>query len=239
MTRPLFLDLYCGAGLVADGLNAAGCDTVGVDLHPQPDYRGPFIQHHALTLDDRFLDMFDGIWASPPCLRDTAMKHAPGAKGQAHPDLITPTRAMLRRWAARTGRLYTIENVETAPLVDPVILCGSMFGLGVDVAGQRYHLKRHRKFETNWPLRPPCACRHASPVIGVYGGHARVRAASAGGRGTADFIGVDDKTALMRAAMGVERKLSGAAVSQGIPPAYAEFIAAQMRAHLEQRRAAA
>ena len=228
------LDLYCGAGLVADGLKAAGFKVLGVDIEAQPRYPGPFLQHDALTLDERLVRDFDAIWASPPCLRDTAMRHAPGAKGHGHPDLITPTRALLRR----VGLPYVIENVETADLVDPVTLCGSMFDLGADVAGQRYHLKRHRKFETNWRLPQP-ACAHARPVIGVYGGHARVRAAKAGGRGTVDFPGVADKTALMREAMGVERPLTGAEVSQGIPPVYAAWVGQQLVAHIQRQRLAA
>jgi DNA (cytosine-5)-methyltransferase 1 len=235
MTAPLILDLFAGAGLVADGLIAAGCRVVGVDLHPMKSYPGPFIQADALTLDPRFIAMFDGIWASPPCLRDTAMRHAPGAKGVDHPELITPTRAMLKR----SGLPYVIENVETAALHDPVVLCGSMFDLGVTVQGVRYHLKRHRKFEANFPVYPPNPCAHASPIIGVYGGHARVRAASAGGRGTADFVGVEDKTALMRAAMGVTRPLTGAEVSQGVPPIYSRWIAILLRQHLDERRKAA
>lgn len=231
------LDLYCGAGLVADGLIRAGFEPTGVDNKRQRRYPGAFLLHDALTLDERFLDSFQAIWASPPCLRDTAMKVAPGAKGDAHPDLITPTRAMLQRWAARTGGLYVIENVERAKLLEPVILCGSMFGLGVTVDGRRFHLERHRKFETNWPLTQP-ACAHRSPVIGVYGGHPRCRAASAGGRGTVDFAGVENKTDLMRRAMGVNRYLSGAEVSQGIPPAYAQFVGMQLRERLAERLAA-
>ena len=228
------LDLFCGAGLVADGLKAAGLEFVGVDLHPQPRYPGPFIQHDALTLDMRFVRSFDAIWASPPCLRDTAMKHAPGAKGDLHPELIVPTRALLQA----SGLPYIIENVETAKLVDPVVLCGSMFGLGVDINGIRYHLQRHRKLEANFSMDRP-ACRHASPVAGAYGGHIRVRAASAGGRSTADLPGVKNKTGLMRELMGVRRDLTGAEVSQGIPPAYAEWAGHHLVREIARRRKAA
>jgi DNA (cytosine-5)-methyltransferase 1 len=197
-----------------------------------------------LTLDDRFLDSFRAIWASPPCLKDTVLSRSArreqerhGATLTNHPDLIAPTRATLRRWAARTGGLYVIENVFNAPLIEPVVLNGFMFDLGVDVAGQRYHLERKRKFETNWPLTPPPFQRR-KPVIGVYGGHARCRAASAGGRISGDFPGVEDKTALMRDAMGVTRYLTGSEVSQGIPPAYATWIGAHLRSLVEQRRSA-
>lgn len=215
------LDLYCGAGLAAEGLRAAGCEVFGVDIEPQPHYPGAFLQHDALTLDPRLLVWFDAIWASPPCLRDTAMKYAKGAKGDAHPDLITPTRKMLRA----AGKPYVMENVERAPLLDPVILCGSMFGLGLTVDGVRYHLKRHRKFETNWRLAAPRRCRHCKPVVTVLGGHARVRAASAGGRGTADFVGRAHRD-VMGAAMGVcpTRRLTCGEISDGVPPAFATYV---------------
>lgn len=240
--RPRIADLFCGAGLVADGLIAAGWDVVGVDIEAQKHYPGPFLRHNALTLDERFLRSFDAIWASPPCLRDTAMKYAPGAKGDAHPDLITPTRAMLRK----IGLPYVIENVETAPLVDPVVLCGSMFGLGFDLAPedfgrvQRYHLRRHRKFETNWPLAAPGACRHLAPVLGVYGGHARCRSARHGGRRTADFVGLSHRE-IMGRAMGVPagRELSCNEISQGVPPIYAEHVGRALLAHLARRAVAA
>lgn len=229
-----WLDLYCGAGLVADGLRAAGDDVTGVDIEEQPHYLGPFLKHDALTLDMRFYRSFDAIWASPPCLRDTVMRNAPGAKGEAHPDLITPTRALLHK----IGLPFVLENVEAAKLIKPVILCGSSFDLGADVDGTRFHLRRHRKFETNWPMRQP-DCAHKAPVVGVYGGHARVRAASAGGRGTADFVGHSHRH-VMGQAMGVDpaRKLTCEEISQGIPPAYARYVAEQLHAHLAQRRAA-
>lgn len=233
------LDLYCGAGLVADGLKAVGFNPTGVDLEAQPSYPGPFLQHDATTLDPRFLDSFDAIWASPPCLRETSMRSAPNAKGDAHPELIGPTQRMLDAWAKRTGGLFVIENVANTKLLrDPIVLCGSMFGLGVTDRGQRFHLERHRKFEANWDLRPPGPCRHQKPVVGCYGGHARVRAASAGGRGTAEAWSRPHPE-IMAEAMGVSRRLTGAEISQGIPPAYAEYIGLElMRALRERRRAA-
>lgn len=233
------LDLFCGAGLVADGLIAAGCEVVGVDLSPQPRYPGPFLQHDALTLDDRFYRSFDAIWASPPCLKDTEMHESARREQRAHgkvvtdhPDLITPTQALLRR----LGMPYVIENVENCRLLrDPITLCGSMFGLGVTDLDQRFHLERHRRFEANWPLRAPCACRHAKPVVGVYGGHARNRSARFGGRGTRDAWSRPNP-AIMAEAMGLDRQLTADEISQGIPPAYAEYVAIELRRHLTQTR---
>lgn len=244
MIKPRILELYCGAGLVHDGLKAAGFDVTGVDLYPQPRYPGPFIQHDALTLDERLLDSFRFIWASPPCLKDTVLhrsarreQEAHGGALTAHADLITPTRAMLKRWAERTGGRWVIENVYGAALIEPVVLNGFMFDLGADYEGTRFHLERKRKFETNWLLPVPAFTRK-KPVIGVYGGHARCRAASAGGRGTLDFPGVDDKTAMMRTAMGVDRYVTGAEVSQAIPPAFARYVGEQLLAATLDREAA-
>lgn len=237
MTRPLrILDLYCGAGLVADGLMAAGWEVLGVDLHPQPRYPGPFLQADALDLDQRLIRSFDAVWASPPCQFGTTLRHAPG--GKSHANLIPATRELLKA----SGLPYVIENVESpdtlACMLDPVRLCGSMFGLGVTVEGVRYQLRRHRLFEVNWPLpQPPCA--HTRPVVGIYGGHIRNRAAKAGGRGTADFIG-HAKRPLMLEAMGLaERGFTTVEISQGVPPAFAAFVGGHLRDHaLGQRRAA-
>lgn len=228
---PTILDAFCGEGLVHDGLVAAGWTVIGCDLKPKRNYPGPFIQADFLSLDDRLLRYFDAIWASPPCLRDTAMRHAKGAKGSAHPELIIPTRKRLQA----LGIPYVIENVEGAQLVDPVILCGSMFGLGVDWNDQRYHLERHRKFETNWPLAAPGPCDHRKPVVSVFGGHARVRAKSAGGRGTADFVGFPGgHRQAMGLAMGVDplRKFTCSGISDGIPAPYAEYVGRQLLSHM-------
>lgn len=236
MTRLRILDLYCGAGLVADGLKAAGWDVVGVDLFDQPRYPGPFIKADALGLDQRFIRSFDAVWASPPCQFGTALRHAPN--GKQHLNLIPATRELLQA----SGLPYVIENVESpavrACMVDPVRLCGSMFGLGVTAGGVTYQLRRHRLFETNWPL-PELECAHRSPVIGIYGGHARNRAAKAGGRGTADFVGLE-KRPLMLGAMGLaDRGFTTDEISQGVPPAFSEFIAIQLRRHITAQRRAA
>ncbi|HYF06363.1 MAG TPA: hypothetical protein VD970_01995, partial [Acetobacteraceae bacterium] len=150
--------------------------------------------------------------------------HAKGAK--AHADLIPATRALLKA----AGVPYVIENVEGAPLEDPVVLCGSMFGLGAEAGGTFYQLRRHRLFEASFPILAP-DCRHTSPVIGLYGGHVRCRSARHGGRGTRDFVGVD-KPALAHAAMGFTERVTMDEISQAIPPAYTEHIGKCFRAWL-------
>ena len=173
------LDLFSCAGGAAVGYHRAGFDVVGVDIAPQPRYPFAFIQSDVLALDQRFLRSFDAIHASPPCQGYTAMRHAPGAKGA--PMMIDQTRSLLEA----TGRPWIIENVEEArwAMREPIMLCGSMFGLGA----QGCRTQRHRLFESNVAISAPSPCDHdARPVVGVYGGHARKRSAKAGGRGTRD-----------------------------------------------------
>lgn len=230
MSRPRLIDLCCGAGAVSIGYARAGFDVVGADIEPQPRYPFPFIQADALTLG-RLLPFFDAVHASPPCLRDTVMRHAPGAKGEAHPLLIPPIRELLQA----SGKPYTLENVMGADLVEPVVLNGFMFGLGATTSdGRRYHLDRPRKFETNWPLVAPTGWGRRQPIIGVYGGHVRDRAASNGGRGTRDFVG-EDKPRLMREAMDIPdtSRQTMAEMSQAVPPAYTEYVGRQLRAALD------
>lgn len=220
------IDLFCCAGGVSMGLHRAGFDVVGVDIAPQPRYPFRFYQDDALRFP---LDGFDLIHASPPCQGYTSMRHAPGAKGA--PLLIDAIRERLQA----TGTLWVIENVEEAAwaMRSPITLCGSMFGLGA----QGCRLQRHRLFECNFlVLTPPC--HHDNrPVIGVYGGHARRRAASAGGRGTQDvWIGGHKEAASQ--ALGINW-MTLAEMSESIPPAYAEHIGRAAINHLSRSKVAA
>jgi DNA (cytosine-5)-methyltransferase 1 len=221
--RPLALDLFCCAGGAGMGLHRAGFDVVGVDIVPRPRYPFRFVQANALR-PPFDLSRFDLIWASPPCQAHTSMKTMHNAK--EHEDLIPATRAMLRA----SGRPYIIENVVGAPLERPFMLCGTMFGLGCDDA----ELRRHRIFETNFPVLAP-QCQHGlrSETLGVYGGHIRNRRRRTIGvygegvrdsrrkmdRGVADFT-IEQG----RIAMDIDW-MTTAELSQAIPPAYSEFIA--------------
>ena len=187
------------------GLSRAGFDVTGVDIKKQPRYPFRFIQADALQppLD---LTAFDFIWASPPCQAHTAMKTMPDAK--PHLDLIPDTRNLL----IASGRTYAIENVPGAPLLQPFRLCGTSFGLGVEDA----ELRRHRLFETSFPVLAP-RCQHGHrDVIGIYGGHHRNRR-----RGMADF-----NVQQGRIAMGIDW-MTIAELCESVPPAYSEFIGRQ------------
>jgi len=243
-----WLELFCGEGCVADGLlEASGGQVVGIDINGGAGryYPGKFIRMDLMELfrnahfpgEGRPLVVdgveIDAIWASPPCLRWTEMASAPSAKGLAHPDLLTPTRA----WLRATGKPYVIENVPGAPLIEPICLCGTMFKLGISYRDRWFDLQRHRHFETNWPLKAPGPCDHQGPAVTAIGAHARIRSKAAGGRGTADFVGYPGGH---RAALGTaydiepDRKITCKGITDGIPPAYARYIAGQLKAHLSK-----
>jgi DNA (cytosine-5)-methyltransferase 1 len=223
MSRPRLLDLYCGAGGAARGYYDAGFDVVGVDIAPQPDYPYEFHQgdaHAYCFLGQLGWLNFDAIHASPPCQRYTAMKSMWNHRGDEHPDLVAPTRQLL----TQIGLPWVIENVPGAPMAHSIMLCGTMFGLGIEGHGGR-ELRRHRLFETSFPIMQP-ECQHQRATIGLYGDHARDRRRTAGSRGV-DFPD-RDKLALGREAMGMPWVTKWRGLSEAIPPAYTEYIGAEL-----------
>lgn len=144
----------------------AGYDVVGVDIEPQPNYPFPFIQADALDYVSKYGRFYDAVAASPPC---QAYSRTRFLHNVDHPEMIDQTREALMAIGAK----YIIENVEDAPLVDPIRLCGLMFGL---------RLFRHRLFECRFPIESPPhpshtgweGCGNENPtkpnqVYGLYG----------------------------------------------------------------------
>ena len=233
-------DLYCCAGGASRGYKLAGermgvrVHMTGFDIKRQRRYAGDaFEQRDVLAITaEELRERFDFIHASPKCQRFTAMKHAPNAKGDEHPNQIPDTLAILRG----SGLPWLLENVEDAAPWMPgaITLCGTMFGLGA----QGCELQRHRLFMASFPIRPPSACKHSGgPVIGVYGGHARLRSAKHGGRGTRD-VWEGGHVAACSEAMGMDWATLNE-MSEAIPPAYTEHLGRQLIAHLQSQRAAA
>lgn len=224
MSKPRILDLFCGAGGCTKGYQEAGFYVVGVDINPQPNYCGDrFIQEDALdplifnSEEPGYLASgFDAIHASPPCQAFTAYRRRGGGVGQGYSNLISETRALLKA----TGLPYVIENVPGAPLENPIQLCGSSFGLDV---------RRHRLFETSFPLLAP-PCNHAAQKPGRFPGATN----RPNGRATVEVGVYRIPLETQKKAMGVDWKVTLSELSQAIPPAYTRFIGEQLLAHLEQ-----
>jgi DNA (cytosine-5)-methyltransferase 1 len=223
MNRPRILDLYSGAGGAARGYQRAGFHVTGIDIKPQPRYAGDvFIQGDALKYLAKHGHEYDAVHASPPCQAFTSLKVMHNA-GEHH-DLLTPTRALL----ASLDAPWVIENVVGAPIQHGILLCGSMFGLGVEVYDGWRQLRRHRLFESSVQMLAP-SCQHRGATIGIYGDHARDTRRT-------DFPDAD-KLAFGRKAMGIDW-MTWKELAQSIPPAYTEYIGAQLMAALMQERAA-
>lgn len=224
MTRPRLLDLFCCEGGAGMGYARAGFDVTGIDLRRWPNYPFEFHRADAIEYARDHSTEFDAIHASPPCQAHSVLKHRhPDVFDSmlfpltSHPDLVPATRDMLNS----TGLPFIIENVPGAPLIDPVVLCGSMFGLGADCEDGYRQLQRHRLFESNVALSPPGPCRHSGLVVGVYGnGGGGVRAATRGYKATKR----EGNDALGTGWMSV------AGMSQAIPPAYTQWLGAQLLA---------
>ncbi len=138
---------------------------------------------------------------------------------EKYPNLIPQTRQALKN----TGKLYVIENVSGAPLVKPIILCGSMFGLDV---------QRHRLFEMNiFTLTMQCNHKIWPPNRFPGGrsrerGHARVLC-----RNTVEIGRWNIPLETQKMAMGIDwMKLTE--LSESIPPAYTEWLGGQFMMYL-------
>lgn len=208
------LDLFCCAGGVSAGLARAGFDIVGVDIDPQPNYPYPFIQQDATELSLDFLRGFDFIWASPPCLYATAYKRRAGHVPEAE-NLIPKTRMLLQA----SGVPFIIENVAGArhDLVDPVMLCGSSFGLDV---------RRHRYFEAGGGLSlEPLPCDHGwqTPRFPPAGNRTNLRSTVEVGVWRIPFD-------VQVQAMGMEHEheVTLKELSKAVPPAYAQHLGEQV-----------
>ena len=148
------LDLFCGAGGAAVGYHRAGfTEIVGVDLAEQKRYPFEFVRGDALSYLAEHGHEFDAIHASPPCQSYSDLANR-NRNGDAWPRLIEPVRDIL----SRTGLPYVIENVEGAPMLNAVVLCGTMF--------TELRVIRHRLFEANFPIIVPPHGKH--PLVHTF-----------------------------------------------------------------------
>jgi DNA (cytosine-5)-methyltransferase 1 len=231
VSRPLLLDLFCGAGGCAVGYHRAGFDVIGVDHRPMPRYPFSSVQEDALAVLERLASGktwrgyrardFGVIHASPPCQRYSHAIFCRPVAARLHPDLVTPTLAALEA----IGRPWIIENVPRAPLGRGFELCGLMFGLNVF---------RHRRFASSALVLAPSHPGHGRHKVGYHGfacvaGHGggttprmrrQIRDGGSGG----------DKAA-WSAAMGIDW-MTRDELAQAIPPTYCEFIGRQLLAQI-------
>ncbi len=204
MTQKLLLDLFCCAGGAARGYQQAGFYVVGVDIKPQPHYVGDeFFQGDALDFVRRYGKDYYAIHASPPCQAHSTLKYV---TGKDYLDLIPKTRLALKA----TGRYWIIENVENAPLINPVTLCGTMFNLKVF---------RHRKFETSFTILGIGHVSHSKQGARVGRcGHRDIDPS-----GYMSIAGHFSNVEYARKAMGIDWMTQGE-LAQAIPPAYTRWI---------------
>lgn len=219
MNRPRLIDVGCKAGGASEGYRRAGFEVIGLDREPQPNYPFEFIQADLRDLDPAWLAAnFEAAAGSPPCWDHSVLKYR---TGREYEDFIPETRALFRA----SGLPYVIENVVGAPLLDPLMLCGTQFpGLRV---------KRHRLFESNVPLTAP-----GPHVRGRHPLH-YTRDKRKAHYGQLDewtaFVSVNGggncSVAAASAAMGIDWMTKGE-LNQAVPPAYTEFIGGQLMTRL-------
>jgi DNA (cytosine-5)-methyltransferase 1 len=184
------------------GYHRAGFDVVGVDIKPQPRYPFKFVQADALEFIAANGHEFDVIHASPPCQAYSAT--APLSNGN-HPRLIEATRAAL----IATGKPYVIENVPGAPLLNPIILNGAMFGMLIH---------RNRLFELSFDI----------PFFLIPPAGKPVKMGRQIKRGdiiqpVGNFSGVE----YAKEQMGIDW-MTQTELAQAIPPAYTKWLGEQM-----------
>ena len=209
------LDLFCKQGGSARGIDNLGFDVTGVDKDPQPRYPYRFIQADALTMP---LKGYDFYWASPPCQK---WSKASAIHGYSYPDLIEPIRNRL----LATGKPVVIENVQGAPLENPIMLCGTMFGLRV---------KRHRYFECHPSISPmllSCSCEGPDGFTAAHRGISSIKR----GARLICVAGHNFLVAEAGEAMGIDW-MTQDGLREAIPPVMAQFIVEAVMKEIEMIR---
>lgn len=210
------LDLFCKQGGASKGYHLAGFNVTGVDRQPQPRYPYPFIRADVRSLDPEWIRRnFDVVTGSPPCWAHSDLAFRSGIE---YEDFIPETRSLMQA----SGLPYVIENVEGAPLLNPLMLCGTMF-TGLRVI-------RHRLFESNVSLVTPSPHNWKHPLVYTldkrkphYGQLDEWSAfVSVNGGGNCSKAAAAD-------AMGInEHWMTKDGLNQAIPPRYTQWVGEQL-----------
>lgn len=207
MKKPKILDLFCCAGGAAVGYARAGFEVVGVDNKPQKNYPFKFYQADAVEFLKTYGHEFDAVHASPPCQAHSSLTKLTSQR--EHIDLIPQTREAL----TELGKPWIIENVPGSPLRNPIMLCGTNFGLGV---------ARHRCFESNVDLKGHDSCDHTGKELYTV--------LSKSCRPVGD-LRAKSSHEIGKRAMGVDW-MTQYELGMAIPPAYTEYLGRQLIAKL-------
>lgn len=242
--RPVLIDFFSCQGGSSYGYDQAGFCVVGVDKDPQPLFPFAFVQADAVEDFEALVKIYDP-WAavgSPPCQSRSYLKYR---TGRGYVELVPPFREKL----LASGLPYVIENVEARPdnpeaaLIDPILLCGSMFDPAPTVDGLL--LKRHRLFEAGngFTLEPLAddSCRKRTGVewratINVHGGGAYRE--SRRPDGTRDGHGNKASNEEAKALLGIHW-MTQKGMNESIPPRYAKFVGDQLMDYVIGAEAAA
>lgn len=210
------LDLFCKQGGASHGYHLAGFHVTGVDREPQRRYPYSFIRRDVRDLDPAWIAKnFDVVAGSPPCWAHSDLAFR---SGKEYEDFIPETRHLM----IESGLPYVIENVEKSPLINPLMLCGTMF--------PRLRAIRHRLFESNVSLIAPGFHVPKHPLVytidkrkGHYGKLNEWEAfVSVNGGGNCSKASAAD-------AMGInEHWMTKNGLNQAVPPAYTEWIGQQL-----------
>lgn len=213
MSQFRLLDLYSGAGGCARGYQLAGFHVTGVDNAKQPRYVGDkFVQTDALEYLAEHGREFDAVHASPPCQGYIKAKGYMVSRTD-HPLLIELTRELL----IKIGKPYVIESVMDAPLINPIILAGTLFDLKV---------LRQRKFECSFPVE--------QPAIPKFTGKVTQLGCKPRGDEFIAVVGHFSGVEYARTAMGIDW-MTRDELAQAIPPAYTKWIGERLALRLGNR----
>lgn len=215
--KPRLLDLFARAQGTSVGYARAGFAVTASDIDTY--------EKHPEVAEWVMADAFDVLDDVTYCRTFTAITASPNCEGYS--DLASlPTTAfraqeipIVREKLERIGRPYVIENVPRARkhMIDPVQLCGSMFGLGATCRkGETRRLRRHRLFDASPGLVLPVpdgGCAHRGLVGGVYG-------TGGGGQQTRGYRFWPEEAA---EAMGIDW-MHRDDICKAIPPIYTQWI---------------